>query len=577
MSGLTEVEIRDSALWGHMTQVLAQVVRTRPASALAAIAPTSTYILTGNTVPPKSSAMYADTRPIAKTAAPMDSFSNTVWAANTNSALVPLKPPRRPKNGADEMDEEEEVDVEEGEGPKIDLAQHPGEISDVVKEQEYFNMVGAGLPREDALRLLVGLRKLIRSEPLASVRFWGTITGSQSDYYIAECQVDPEREPEGEDNIDEGDLGDDEEDGAMPVSQIADVLFSYAAKLRHSTPREEAGVGLNASSFYVASTSDPTTWNRLPDVTPQQVVVARVIRCTFSGDLDAKVHSHPRFPGTEKHYLRAQIARITSSCQIAPVQLYNADGALPDPEEDDEGRLLPPPTSVPPYNVIPPLTPQEGPDPDDTEAVDAVRAWFHGYSQEELMQGKGWVHIGPTILQCGRVTAPPPPEVEDPEEVAAAQEDEEDGQAAVQAELINPFLSDLSQDQSMSFPGQSRSHFAAWTFRKAYQGEGSRVAVYAAKSLRWPGAITYSVSTKGQPGAAYQMTYFGNGLKNLQGAFFAPQLPPRTLLEYPEEGDVFHCDRDCTVDEELRYAPMPPRPEDEEGDEENDGEEADDY
>jgi len=576
MSGLTDVEIRDSPLWGHMKQVLAQVVRTRPASALAAIAPTSTYILTGNTVPPKASAMYADTRPIARAAAPMDSFSNTAWASKTTMALVPLKPPRRPRNGAGEMEEEEE-EAEDEIGQQIDLAQHPGDISDVVKEQEFFSMVGAGLPREDALRLLVGLRKLIRSEPLSSVRFWGTITGSQSDYYIAECQLDPEREPEGEDNAEDGDMGEEEDDGAVPVSQIADVLFSYAAKMHRSTPREEAGVGLNASLFYVASTSDPTTWTRLPDVAPQQVAVARLIRCTFSGNLDATVHSHPRFPGTERHYLRAQIARITNSCQIAPVQLYNAEGALPDPEEDEDGHVLPPPTSVPPYNTVPLLTPQEAPDPDDADAVDAVRAWFYGYTKEELMQGKGWVHIAATILQCGRATALPPPEVEDAEEVAAAQEDEEDGHGAAPQEMINPFLSDLSQDQSMSFPGQSRGHFAAWTFRKAYQGEGSRTAVYAAKSLRWPGAITYAVTTKGQPGAAYQMTYFGNGLKNLQGMFFAPQLPPRTLLEYPEGDDVFQCSRDCTVDEELRYAPLPPRPEEEEADEEGNGEEADDY
>ena len=51
-------------------------------------------------------------------------------------------------------------------------------------------------------------------------------------------------------------------------------------------------------------------WKKLPNVTPQQLTVARKIKKFFTGRLDAPVVSYPPFPGNEANYLRAQIARI---------------------------------------------------------------------------------------------------------------------------------------------------------------------------------------------------------------------------------------------------------------------------
>ena len=45
---------------------------------------------------------------------------------------------------------------------------------------------------------------------------------------------------------------------------------------------------------------------------------ARNIRRFFTGNLDAPVLSKSTFPGRELHYLRAQIARISADCRIAP-------------------------------------------------------------------------------------------------------------------------------------------------------------------------------------------------------------------------------------------------------------------
>ena len=588
MAGVDENEVRHSPLWGHLTKVLSQVIRERPANALEAMGAASNQILTGSAVPPMKGTMYADPRPSARTAAPADSFTNTRWAANTNAALAPPKPPRRPRRADGEADEEEGDGEEAEEGqPGVDLAEHPGTLSDVITEQRYFNQVGLGLPPSDAYRLLVGLRQLIRAEPLATVRFWGVVTGSEADYLVAECKLDQERVQEsvalnGDEEEEEEEGGDGEEHA--PLSQVADVLSTSAAHRRPrrgprpSTAAEEAGAGLNSLCYYVSTMADPITWTRLPDVAPHHITVARQLRCRFTGNLDAPVHGHPRLLGCERHYLRAQIARITSACRIAPAQMFTTEGAIPEPEEEEEGKSRPVPTSVPAYAAVPPLLPQEQPDEEDAEAVAAVQAWLSGYAKEELMQAKGWAHIAPTVLRCGRVTAPPPPE--DDQGQSEEEEGEEGGEAAAPPppppapEMIAPFLSPVSLDVPLSYLGHSRAQLPAWTFRKAYHGEGSTTAVYVAKSLVWPGAATYAVTTAGRPGALYQMLYYGTGLKDLQGAYYAPPLPPPCCDEYAEKPAEFEGERDCTVDEELHYAPLPPRPakEVEEGDEEGEEE-----
>ena len=48
-----------------------------------------------------------------------------------------------------------------------------------------------------------------------------------------------------------------------------------------------------------------------------------------------QVDSTPPFPGTEAHYLRAQIARITAGTQISPVGGYVID------EDDDDAEDSP--------------------------------------------------------------------------------------------------------------------------------------------------------------------------------------------------------------------------------------------
>lgn len=76
-------------------------------------------------------------------------------------------------------------------------------------------------------------------------------------------------------------------------------------------PSEPSGVGVNKMVFYVCNEAgDP--WIELPDVTPKQIRVARKIIKSFTGNLDQEIVTYPEFPGTERNYLRAQLARISA-------------------------------------------------------------------------------------------------------------------------------------------------------------------------------------------------------------------------------------------------------------------------
>lgn len=76
-------------------------------------------------------------------------------------------------------------------------------------------------------------------------------------------------------------------------------------------PPEFAGVGVNKKVYYVCNEVGEE-WTLLPDVNPKQIRVARQIYKSFTGNLDEKVIVYPEFPGTERDYLRAQIARISA-------------------------------------------------------------------------------------------------------------------------------------------------------------------------------------------------------------------------------------------------------------------------
>ena len=98
-----------------------------------------------------------------------------------------------------------------------------------------------------------------------------------------------------------------------------------------------------------------------------------MIKHICTGNLNASIDSNPPFPGKERHFLRAQIARITHGTVIIPKGLL---------EQDEEGK---------------------------EKFVDE----FVVPGTEELKNQEAWGHQHAIILNAGRVThtiAPDTPE-----------------------------------------------------------------------------------------------------------------------------------------------------------------------
>lgn len=124
------------------------------------------------------------------------------------------------------------------------------------------------------------------------MRLWGKIKGTSMDYYIAEGTL-------------EASGGDGDEDGGAVATESL----------------EARGSGVNKFVYWVCN-SPNSKWVQLPDLKPSDIMNARCIKHTFSGDLNRDIFTNPFYFQKENVYLRAQIARITSSTSLTPAGVY---------------------------------------------------------------------------------------------------------------------------------------------------------------------------------------------------------------------------------------------------------------
>lgn len=269
--------------------------------------------------------------------------------------------------------------------------QGEGSYPELLGEAEVFERAGVGLGKsEDTYRLYLALKSKAMADGL-NLRFWGKIVAHSGDYFVAQSEENPE--PPSEEDID----------------------------------KIEGVEGANKYAYWVCKFPGDE-WVRLPNVTPEAIVVARSIKRFFTGNLDSPVPSHPPFPGgTEAHLLRAQIARITSECFISPRGFYEKD------EESAKNAL---------------------------RKVEEIEEYV---SIEDLKDPGNWNHHELPINTNGRCNQVPP-SGEDDEEAAA--QDEEDAA---------PLLAPASREDD----GE------AWRIDVC---PGDSIVV--AKSLKWPGAAT---------------------------------------------------------------------------------------
>lgn len=308
-----------------------------------------------------------------------------------------------------------------------------------------YQWAGISFGESETYRIYKSMQKLAQLSGASSLRFWGKMLASKKDYYIVEGKLD---------------------------------------ELDESSSFEPRGTGTN-TYVYWATDSILSDWVQLPDVNPEHIKAARKFKHILSGDLNSEVLTNPPFQGKERHFLRAQIARISHATTLFPKGLL-------EPHEEQEGVLV--------YSEE-----------------------FSMPSTAELNSTEVWGHHYPNILKAGRITHQKPDVPEDQIEEELAKLEEED--------KILEALMGINEDTSIP-PLES-----AWLLRivgddQPYNpdGEDEGTLTYAAnvlKSLRWPGAYTISYNGK------YSNIYVGYGLK-FGDVAYNPTSPPE-VIEDPEE------------------------------------------
>ena len=313
----------------------------------------------------------------------------------------------------------------------------------------------------------MSLKKLSGDTSATSVRFFGKFLGTERDYYVAEAQVEGEEE---------GGDGEEEKDADF----------------------EPKGTGVNRCTYFVAHDS-LSAWVRLPDVAPREIAASRSIKVLLSGDLERNIYTNPFFFGKEKHYLRAQIARIVHSTTLVPVGLMRI-------KEDEEREI------------------EENAPEDDAELVMP--------STHQMANPEMWAHAELNILKNCRTAHMEPEEPEGAEDWDAEVEKKK-------IEAADPYdvrLKKITADSKVKLSATNKQ--SAWVVRLA--GDATEYAheqnpaktvcngVVVVRSLTWPGAFSFYHCGE------WKQIYVGNGHKYEQASSYFPVHPPM-VLEDPEE------------------------------------------
>jgi radial spoke head protein 4A len=465
-------------LYDHLSSVLSNLLDERPENAADTFEEVSRQIKADQYV--ESTTMKSEGDP-----------SSQVALAQTQEKLFK-------KAEGDEAPEEPEDDEAE---PVID---------NVIEQMNYFEDAGIGLGREESFRLFLSLQQLRTQASFQKIRFWGKIFGTKQNYYVAECTFTKGEEPQAPE-AEEPEAGEPAADDAEGEGD-GDGIELPKSEWKPPKPlaTEEYGAGANKHMYYVCS-EPGMPWERLANVTPAQIQVARKIKKVFTGDLDTPIDSYPPFEGTEGNYLRAQIAQICADTVISPMGFYTFD------EEDDE----------------------------EEEKTEYIKdGEFEGMPREKLMDAEGegpdgWCHHVQHVLPQGRCKwVNPNPKDEDAGGDEDEEEEEEEGSEVV-PETGPSLLSAIMQDPPVdSFP--------AWTPKLTSQ-KNVRNSGVVMSSNRWPGAHALAYNK----GLTFQNVYFGAG-HMYSSQPYSPPLPPPAEAEFPIDDSVREA-TDPSVDEVEKF------------------------
>lgn len=309
---------------------------------------------------------------------------------------------------------------------------------DLISEAALYEWAGVTIGRTDLYRLYLSIKSFAATLPsdVERLRFFGKVTTRGKPYYVVEGLS-----TEDEDNIDE--------------------------------MKQEGRSGVNKYAYWISQRVDGADgWTKLPNVTSNQIVVARQIKRLLTGDLDASVPSYPPFDGTEKNLLRAQIALLVGSTSISPDGFFELD-------EDAE-----PPVAK----------------PAEPESI----AEIFPKSASDLNSVDSWRVHEAEVNQIGRITALP----EQLDENGDVIEPDESSEIIAPLQPIKP---------------------EEWTLRVAPGGAGFAAgSAVVARSLVWPGAVAVAA------GSRFVNIYVGSAVP-FSALAYSPPLPKEIQEEFSEE------------------------------------------
>ncbi|KAA6370817.1 MAG: putative radial spoke head protein 6, partial [Streblomastix strix] len=401
---------------------------------------------------------------------------------------------------------------------------------------------GVGLGEEETLQIQQHIQTHFSTLNLKQVRLFAKIIGLEKDYYVVQGEpvaefveeegdaeeegktgAEGEEEKTGEEQEEEAkeeEEGGEEAPGEPQIDADPDEPPTPQPRkltLKEEIPKEEREDKTPNQYIYWVSNGPTDTWKRLPDITPKQIVAARQQSYTLTGNLNAKVNEgYPVFPGREKHYLRAQLARILHQTSLIPKPPpKKKEGEEEEEGNEEEGEITEKPVEIGP-----------------------------------LVEGEGWILERPPILVQGRVKKYPP--IGEGEEEGTGAEEEEDEEKIdpkkkerklklleAKKEQERGEVWERIDEEGIELEGINGKHPTFSIRTDEIQGD----KVVLVKNNIWPGSFT--VAYGGRRGRIGNI-YIGNG-KKYTGLPFTPIPPPILPDEFP---DVDETDDPTLVDED---------------------------
>jgi hypothetical protein len=135
-------------------------------------------------------------------------------------------------------------------------------------EAAMFEWAGICFGSDQVFMLQKSLKRLALLSGASPIRFFGKIFGREKDYWVAKGQL------------------------------------NYSEEQPRNQQQEKRGTGANTYVYWVTDNL-LNDWIQLPDVQPEHIIVSRMLKYVFTGNLNATINSCPPFPGKERHLLRA--------------------------------------------------------------------------------------------------------------------------------------------------------------------------------------------------------------------------------------------------------------------------------